>query len=161
MVGPAVSPTSHALGVSGGIGTVTARTGGPFGWALALIARVPVGGSAPARLEIRGSDRGDVWTRTFGRRRQVSTVRLVGDDRVEERFGLLAMSFDVQPGPALQLRRARVGRVVVGPRWLSLRCATRRNGSRLRCRVDASVANGRLGWLRYEIDLLDDPGDLR
>lgn len=158
MAGSSVLLEGHALGASSGAGTVTARTGGPFGWALALVARVPVGGSAPARLEIRGSDRGDVWTRTFGRRRQVSVVRMMGAGRVEERFRCLVMEFEMLLRAGLRLQRARVGWLAFGPRWLDVRCVTRRGDGRLWCRVDATLAGGRLGWLRYEIGLCENPG---
>lgn len=156
-----LTDVSLTFGVPLAVGSVTSRTGGALGWALAWIAGVPVCGSAPARLEIRGSDRGDVWTRTFGRRRQVSVMRILGDG-VEERFGWLAFELALVSDAELRLLRTRVGPFAFGPRLFALLTSTTRDGSQLQCRVDATLLGGRLGRLRYEIDVRQDPeGDAR
>jgi len=159
-----LNAVSIALGAQRAAGTVDSFTAPPLGWLLAAIAGVPARGSTHARLEIRGSDRGDVWTRSFGRRRQVSRVQLV-DDIVEERFGpltfeLIGFRIDgigVERGH-LELRRTRIGRFSLGSGTFSLRSTTWRDDSRLRSHIHAALLGGRLGQLHYAIDLHNEGG---
>ena len=156
-----LNEVSVALGAQRAVGTVESFTTGPLGWLLAAIAGVPVRGSTHARLEIRGSDRGDVWTRSFGRRRQVSRVRLI-DDIVEEGFGPLTfelVGFRTEH-EHLELRRTRIGRFCFGSGTFSLHSTTQRGGDRLRSRIDAALLGGRLGRLHYGIDLHNE-GDIQ